>query len=166
MKKTVLTFFLVAGLGSAHEALAQAGLVNLIATGVRLGVSAARKPKAGVAAPIPVQPVAATPAAPATVAHAPDRQLLVRQRTPADKLPKRGSEEILAFEAQLDRCHAALLADSTSIICPPAQLTALQQAAVSVARAQPSWDLQPYQRETAFYLAEDAYRQRAATPSK
>ena len=67
---------------------------------------------------------------------------------------------------QLDRCHAALLADSTSIICPPAQLTALQQAAVSVARAQPSWDLQPYQRETAFYLAEDAHRQRAVTPSK
>ena len=164
MKKTVLTFFLVAGLGSAHTALAQAGLVNLIATGVRLGVSAARKPKAGVAAPIPVQPVAATPAAP--VAHAPNRQQLVRQRTPADKLPTRGSAEILAFEAQLDRCHAALLADSTSIICPPAQLTALQQAAVRVARAQPSWDLQPYQRETAFDLAEDAHRQRAAPPSK
>ncbi|GAA3989138.1 hypothetical protein [Hymenobacter antarcticus] len=58
------------------------------------------------------------------------------------------------------------LADATSIICAPTQLTALQQAAVSVARAQPSWDLQPYQRETVFYLAEDAYRQRAATPTK
>lgn len=50
------------------------------------------------------------------------------------------------------------------VVCTPEQRTAIQSAAVSVARAQSSWDLKPYQQEMAFYMAEDARRQQPAAP--
>ena len=168
MKKRLLAFFLFVGLGSAHTAQAQAALVNLIATGLRVGVGAAMKHKPatnpGTTTPSAAQQTA-PPATSAPAISAPEPHELVLQRTPADKLPKRGATQITALEAELDRCRAAMLADPAGLICPPAQRTALQNAAVSVARAQPSWDLRPYQQETAFYLAEDARRQQASTPA-
>ncbi|MFD1466894.1 hypothetical protein ACFQ48_01560 [Hymenobacter caeli] len=106
---------------------------------------------------------AAAANAAATVAGAPKE--LVQQRTPADKLPKKGAAQITALEAQLDLCHAAMLANPTGIICTAEQRTAIQSAAVSVARAQSSWNLQPYQQELAFYQAEDVRRQQLAAPA-
>ncbi|GAA4052807.1 hypothetical protein GCM10022409_44660 [Hymenobacter glaciei] len=86
-------------------------------------------------------------------------------RTPTEQLPKKGAAEVTAVEAQLDRFRNALRADSTSALCTPEQRTAFQASIVSLARAQSHWDLQAYQQESAFYLAEDARRQRATVPS-
>jgi hypothetical protein len=148
---------MVAGIGTAQVAQAQAALVNLVGAGLGLGFRAAKgdfkkAPKAAVVAP--EQPAALS---------APTE--LVMQRTPTDKLPKKAAEQVTALEAQLEQCHAALLASPTGPVCSPAQRTAIQQAALSVARAQPSWDQHPYQQEMAFYLAEDVRRQSAAAPA-
>lgn len=170
MKKVVLSGIFVFALGAAHHAQAQAALVNLLSTGIRLGVGAATRPK------LTPEQKAAQQAAEAKAATAQQTaelnaagpaapKELVLSRTPADKLPKKGAEQITALEAQLDRCHAAMLADAQAVVCSPEQRAAIQQAAIGVARAQPSWDLHPYQQEMAFYLAEDARRQQAATAS-
>ena len=169
MKKLLLSTLLVGCLGAARPAQAQ--LANLIATGLRIGV--------GVAMQTPAQRAAQQAAAQKAVADAEAAQTvaerdaagpavpatLVLHRTPADKLPKKGAEQLTALEAQLDRCHAAMLADTKAAVCTPAQRAAIQQAAIGVARAQPGFDLHPYQQEMAFYLAEDARRQGAATPT-
>jgi hypothetical protein len=166
MKKLLLPFFLIIGLGTVQTVNAQAALVNLVGLGLRLGTSAALKNKQAPKAaeqPSPEKLAADKVAADkAAIAAAP--QALVMQRTPADKLPKKAAEQITALEAQLDRCHAAMLADPKGVVCTPEQRTAIQSAAVSVARAQSSWDLKPYQQEMAFYMAEDARRQQPATP--
>ncbi|MGI4734477.1 MAG: hypothetical protein ACRYG7_04790 [Janthinobacterium lividum] len=137
-----------------QTAQAQAAFLigRLVGIGVGAAVNASRTPKS---APVAAQPVAEVAAAP---------QALVMQRTPADKLPKRASEQIVALEAQLEQCHAAMLASPTAVVCTAEQRTAIQQAAISVARAKPDWSLQPYQQEMAFYQAEDARRQPAPTP--
>ncbi len=84
------------------------------------------------------------------------------QRTPADKLPKKGAEQILRLEAELERVHAVLLASDSSPLLTPEQRTALQTAIASVAQLQPKANISAYQQEAAFYLAEDARRQQAA----
>lgn len=176
MKKLVLSAFMIFALGAAQQAQAQAAaLVNLIGAGIGLGVRAAAAPKltpeqratqkaAQQAADAKLtadqqaaQLNAAGPATPAT---------LTMQRTPADKLPKKGAEQITALEAALERCHAAMVASPTGTVCTPEQRVAIQQAAVAVARAQPNWDLHPYQQEMAFYGAEDTRRQSSAAPAK
>ena len=85
-------------------------------------------------------------------------------RTAVENMPLHGAEQVKTLEAELERCHAALLADSTQAVCPPAQRTALQQAAVAVAEASPGWGMDAYQREAAFYIGEDVRRQKVATP--
>ncbi|MCI1187834.1 hypothetical protein MON38_10420 [Hymenobacter sp. DH14] len=151
MKKHVLLPLLFSGFGANHPAQAQGALINLIGAGINL-------------ATLPKRPVAAAAAAPvATVQSAAqvatDFQKLQLQRTAAGQLPPHGAEAIAALETQLERCHAALLADSTSVVCPPAQRVALQQAAVQLAQTNPTWNTLPYQREASFYLNEDARRQ-------
>ncbi|RYY18701.1 MAG: hypothetical protein EOO36_07560 [Cytophagaceae bacterium] len=86
-----------------------------------------------------------------------------RQRTPADRLPKRGAEQLVALETQLERCHAAMLASPTDPISTPEQRAALQTALVNLAQAKVSRNLPDYQEEASFYLAEDARRQQAGT---
>lgn len=86
-------------------------------------------------------------------------------RTPTDQLPKKGAEQVVAMETELDRCHAALLASPTGPVCSPEQRTAIQTAVVNLARAGSSKNLPSYQQEATFYLAEDARRQQAATPA-
>ena len=166
MKRFLLPFILFVGFGAVQTAQAQAGLINLFVAGTNLGVRAIKNHKTpAVATPADqatLDKAAATNAA-ATIAGAPKE--LVKQRTPADKLPKRGAEQITALEAQLDRCHAAMLADPAGVICTPEQRAAIQSAAVSVARAQSGWSLQPYQQELAFYQAEDVRRQQPAVPA-
>ncbi|OGX90462.1 hypothetical protein BEN49_06680 [Hymenobacter coccineus] len=151
-------------MGAGQAAQAQgSNMIHLISLGTRLGVRALAKDKQ----PVPVQPIdqatadknaAANTAA--TIAAQPKE--LVLHRTPADQLPKKGADQITALEAQLEQCHAAMLATPGGIICTPEQRTAIQSAAVSVARARSNWDLQPYQQELAYYQAEDARRQQAA----
>ena len=51
-------------------------------------------------------------------------------------------------------------------LCTPGQRTAFQAAIVRLVWAQSQWDLQPYQQEAPFYLAEDARRQRASAPAR
>lgn len=111
--------------------------------------------------PIPSQTPASSLATIPVWVPAAFRQLQLH-RTAVENMPLHGAEQVKALEAELERCHAALLADSTQAVCPPAQRTALQQAAVAVAKASPGWGLDAYQREAAFYIGEDMHRQKAA----
>jgi len=171
MKKLILSASLFFSLGAVNAAQAQAAvLANLISTGLRLGLSAGRQHKqtaeqlatqqanaakaAATSANQVAQLAAAGPAAP---------RELVMHRTPADQLPKQAAAEITSLEDQLEQCHTAMLASPTGSVCTAGQRAAIQDAAVSVARAKPGWDLQPYQQEMAFYMAEDARRQQAAS---
>jgi hypothetical protein len=168
MKRFLFSIVLLSGLGAAQAAQAQAALVNLMVTGTRLGIKALAKNKQ----PVPDKPIdqatadknaAANTAA--TIAAQP--KALVLHRTPADQLPKQAAAQITALETQLEQCHAAMLASPTGVICTPEQRAAIQSAAIGVARARSSWDLQPYQQEMAYYQAEDARRQQAAAaPAK
>ncbi len=86
------------------------------------------------------------------------------QRTPADQLPKVGAEQVTALETELDRSHAALLANANGALFTPEQRQALQTALVGLAKSPANGNLAAYQQEAAFYLAEDARRQQA-TPA-
>ncbi len=166
MKKLLLLFALFVGFGAVQTVQAQAALVNLFTAGTTLGIRAIKNHKKTAEATPADQATrdkTAAANAAATVAGAPKE--LVQRRTPADKLPKKGAEQITALEAQLDLCHAAMLANPTGVVCTAEQCTAIQSAAVSVARAQSGWDLQAYQQELAFYQAEDVRRQQAAAPA-
>jgi hypothetical protein len=160
MKRLLLPFFLLIGLGTVQTANAQANLIRL---GINAAILAKRASNSNNGSATPNNGgAAATPEVAPTSTY--QGQSFSMQRTPADKLPKKAVEQITALEAQLDRCHAAMLADPKGVVCTPEQRTAIQSAAVSVARAQSSWDLKPYQQEMAFYMAEDARRQQPATP--
>jgi hypothetical protein len=156
MKKIVLSFFgLALELGAAPAAHAQ---VNLIRLGVNSAFLAKRLSNKAAAA----DGAAATPVR--TVASTTDTyegKSFPMVRTPSDQLPKKGAEQVVAMETELDRCHAALLASPTGPVCTPEQRTAIQTAVVNLARAQSSKNLAAYQQEATFYLAEDARRQQA-----
>ncbi|MGI4832284.1 MAG: hypothetical protein ACRYFK_02370 [Janthinobacterium lividum] len=179
MKKLLLPMVTALSLGIAEQAHAQLG--NLVGAGLVLGVGAIKRARMTPeqrlaeqqaaqqkAAEKAAQQAAAQPAAASAPALSPAAALteLQSQRTAADKLPKKGAEQITTLEAQLEQCRTAMQASATGVVCTPEQRTAIQQAAVSVARANPSWSLQPYQQEMAFYVAEDARRQQAAAPVK
>lgn len=167
MKTFLLSVVLLSGLSTVQAAQAQGSLVHLISAGTTLGIRALLKNKQ----PVPVKPIDQTTAvknaaANTTAIIAAQPRALVLHRTPADQLPKKGAKQIAALEAQLEQCHAAMLANPSGVICTPEQRAAIQSAAVGVARAQANWDLQPYQQEIAYYQAEDALRQQATAPAK
>ena len=148
MKKKLPALGLFLALACADQAQAQASLIaNGVVAAFNLGRMAARKKEA-----------VTVPAATQEQYRGQSYPVL---RTPDGQLPKKGEAEIREVETQLDRFRTALRADSTSALCTPEQRTAFQAAIVSLARAQSKWDLQPYQQEATFYLAEDARRQRA-----
>ena len=152
MNKKLFVLGLVLALAAADQAQAQASLIaNGVVAAFNLGRMAARKKEAVIAPTVATEQYRG--------------QSYPVLRTPAGELPKKGEVEIREVETQLDRFRTALRADSTSALCTPEQRTAFQAAIVSLARAQSKWDLQPYQKEATFYLAEDARRQRAATPA-
>lgn len=177
MKKLLFSAVFLVGLGSAQVAQAQAALVSLISTGIRLGVMAATQPKLTpeqkaakkaadkAAADKAVADQEAAEHSPVALAAPAAPTELVMHRTPADKLPKKAAAQITDLEAQLDRCHAAMLATPAGPVCTAEQRAAIQAAAISVARAKPGFDLHPYQQEMAYYMAEDARRQPAPTPA-
>ena len=88
------------------------------------------------------------------------------QRTAADRLPKQRAEAIQLLEAELERCHAALLASPTAPLLTAEQRRSLPQAIINAGRAQPDYNIAPYQQEATFYFAEDARRQQAAAPAE
>jgi hypothetical protein len=153
MNKRLIGLGVFSAVAAADQAQAQASLlVHGISAGIGLGRMAARKKEAVEVPTVAVEQYRG--------------QSYPRLRTPDGQLPKKGEAEIREVEAQLDRFHSALRADSTSALCTPEQRTAFQAAIVSLARAQSKWDLQPYQQEATFYLAEDTRRQRASAPAK
>lgn len=141
------------GLAATHAAQAQIGLIHLGTKSALLAHQLSKKSKEGKAEAVAVP----------TETY--QGQSFPVQRTPAEQLPAKGKEQIMALETQLDRCHAALLANPAAAICTPEQRVALTDAAVAAARANPSWNQQDYQKEVAFYLAEDVRRQQAAAPA-
>jgi hypothetical protein len=169
MKKLVLSVVLAIGLGAAHTAQAQAAFIigRLVSIGVGAAIGASRTPK------LTPEQKAAQLSQTATAQEATARSAaspagpteLVIHRTPADKLPKKAAAQITDLEAQLEQCHAAMLATPAGTVCTAEQRAAIQAAAVSVARAKPGFDLQPYQQEMAYYMAEDGRRQQAAAPA-
>lgn len=136
-------------LGPAGAAHAQ--LVNLIATGVRLGVGA------GVSA----NRRGADAKSDATVVPATYRGLAYPfKRTPAKKLKGESGDQIAYQESLLQQCQTRMLADSTAAIGSPAVWGLLQGSREVIAGQRPQWNTGAYATEAAFYQAEDARRQR------
>jgi hypothetical protein len=162
MKKIVLsTIGFALALGAAPAAHAQ---VNLIRMGVNSAILAKRLSKNKEAAV--TDGTTATPARPvASTSDTYEGKTFPMVRTPTDQLPKKGAEQVVAMETELDRCHAALLASPTGPVCTPEQRSAIQTAVVNLARAQSNKNLAAYQQEATFYLNEDARRQQAAAPA-
>ena len=165
MKKTLLSAcFLLVGFGAAPAAHAQ--MVNLIRLGVNSAILAKRlsdNNAAKLAAGTPTGTGEVRTAASTSDTYEGKNFPMVR--TPTDQLPKKGAAQVSAMETELDRCHTALLANSTGTICTPEQRATLQNAVANLARAQSTRNLAAYQQEATFYLAEDARRQQAAAPA-
>ena len=90
-------------------------------------------------------------------------QAFPRRRTPVEQLPLGGQAEILRLETLLEQAHAALLAAPTAPVLPYWRADAVEQAARQAAAVAPTWNQEAYQREAAFYAAEEA-RRRPARP--
>ena len=159
MKHLLLSLLLIGAAGSA-----QAQLVNIISTGVRVGVSAAAA-SAGARNYVELaDPRAPTPDINVTAAtyHG---QAYPQKRTPPERLKGPGGEQIASHEALLQQCQAALTADSTSAIGNAATWAKLSSSLETIRRNRPTWNVEPYRAEAAFYEAEDTRRQRVATAS-
>ena len=159
MKQVLLLLLL---LGTA--ATAQAQLANIISGGVRVGMSAANASRSAATARNYVE--TADPRANTTdinLTQATYRgQAYPLKRTPASKLRTPGGEQIGRLEAELQQCQAALLADSAATIGTPATWARLKAAQETIARERPTWNVQAYRDEAAFYQAEAGRRQRVA----
>lgn len=152
-------------LGAASTAQAQLG--TIISTGVRLGVSSAAASRSAASARNYVEladPRAPTPDV--NVTQATYRgQAYPLKRTSAGKLNAPGGEQIAWQEQELQKCQAALLADSTTIIGTADTWARLQTSQETIARERPTWNVQAYRAEAAFYQAEAARRQRSVPPT-
>jgi hypothetical protein len=153
MKKTLLFLSLVLGL--TYGAQAQAALIGqAIGSGLMFGRAMHKKS------------VDKAEAERVATAGSYQGKTFPMQRTPADKLPKKGAEQISGVEMELERGHTALLASDNGPLYTPEQRAVLQAAIASIAQVQPKANIAAYQQEAAFYLAEDARRQQAApTPA-
>ena len=146
MKHFILFLLLLGPAGAAH-----AQLVNLIATGVRLGVGAG----------IDAHHRAADTASDATVVPATYRGLTYPlKRTPAKRLRGDGGDQIAYQESLLQQCQAQMLADSTATVGNPDLWDLLKGSREVIAGQRPQWNTAAYATEAAFYQAENARRQR------
>ena len=133
-------------LGTAFAAQAQANLVHGIVTGLMLGHHAINgdfddKTVTAVTyrgQKYPMKRITTEPGSP--VAADPAAQL----------------------ESQLELCHTALFADSTGAVCPANRRAVIQAIQGIVSQSRPGLNTKPYRTELAFYLAEDARRQKVA----
>ncbi len=87
-----------------------------------------------------------------------------RQRTPVEQLPLEGQAEILRLETLLQQAYTALTTDPAAPVFPVWRAEAVEQAAHQAAAVVPAWNQDAYQREAAFYAAEEARRQAAPRP--
>jgi hypothetical protein len=159
MKRGLLLLLLLGAAGSA-----QAQLVNLISTGVRVGVSAAAASRSSAGARNYVEladPRAPTPDINVTAATY-RGQTYPQKRTPPTRLNGPGGPQVATHEALLQQCQAALAADSTNAIGTADTWAKLKKSVETIARDRPTWNVQPYRDEAAFYEAEAARRQRIA----
>ena len=76
-----------------------------------------------------------------------------------EKLTGKAADQIAFLEAQLEKCHLALLADSVGTVCSVNQQTTIQTIQSLVASARPNWGQKYYRQEVASYVAEDVRRQ-------
>lgn len=154
---------LVLLLGTATTT-AQAQLVNLISAGVRVGVGAAVASRSASGARNYVE--TADPRANTTdlnLTQATYRgQAYPQKRTPANKLHTPGGELIAWQETELQKCQAAMLADSTAALGTPETWPKLKASQEAIARERPTWNVSAYRAEAAFYQAEATRRQRPA----
>ena len=161
MKQFLLILVL---LGAA--ATAQAQLVNLLSTGLRVGVSAAAASRSSAAARNYVEladPRARTPDV--NVTQGTYRgQTYPQKRTSPVKLKAPGGEQIAWQEKELQQCQAALLADSTTTIGTAQTWARLKASQETIARERPTWNVQSYRDEAAFYQKEAARRQHPVQP--
>ena len=162
MKQVLLLLLLLGPAGAA-----QAQLVNLISTGVRVGVSAAAASRSASSARNYVEladPRAPTPDV--NVAAASYRgQAYPQKRTSPGKLHTPGGEQIAYQETELQKCQAAMTADSAGTIGTAETWARLKSSQDAIARDRPTWNVQAYRDEAAFYQAEAARRQRVAQPA-
>lgn len=160
MKQVLLLLLL----GTASTAQAQ--LVNLISTGVRIGASAALASRSSAGARNYVE--TADPRANTTdvnVTPATYRgRTYPQKRTAPGKLKTPGGEQIAFQEAELQKCQDAMLADSAAAIGTPDTWARLNASQATIARERPTWNVQAYRDEAAFYQAEAARRQHPAPP--
>lgn len=148
MKKRLLPAFLLLALGTAQVAHAQA---NLIRMGINTAILANRANKSGTVAE-------------GTPLSSYQGQTFPMQRTPTEELAGEKGEKTRVLEAELDRCHSALVSSASGPICTPEQLAALQAAMRNLAKTK-SINMPAYQQEANFYLAENTRRQQAAAPA-
>ena len=152
-------------LGAASTAQAQ--LVNLISTGLRVGVSAAVASRSAASARNYTEladPRARTPDV--NVTQGTYRgQAYPQKRTSPVKLKAPGGEQIAWQEKELQKCQAALLTDSTTAIGTAETWARLKASQETIARERPTWNVQSYRDEAAFYQAEAARRQRPVQPA-
>ena len=169
MKQLLLVLLL------ATATTAQAQLVNLISAGVRLGVSAAAANRSATAASrssAGARNYVETSDPRANTTDINSTQVTYRgqtypqKRTAPGKLHTPGGEQIGWQEAELQKCQTALLADSTAAPGTPETWAKLKASQEAIARERPTWNVQAYRDEVAFYQAEAARRQRpAAAPT-
>ena len=161
MKQVLLLLLL----GTASTAQAQ--LVNMISTGLQIGISATAASRSASSARNYAE--RADPRANATdvnVLPATYRgQTYPQKRTAPGKLKTPGGEQIAWQEAELQKYQAAMLADSAAALGTPESWARLKTSQETIARERPTWNVQAYRDEAAFYRAEAARRQPAAPPA-
>ena len=84
------------------------------------------------------------------------------KRTVSEMLTGAATQQILFLEAQLDLSKAALFTDSTGVVCPAGRQNTVHTMLAEIGQVQPSWPQKYYRQELAFYVAEDARRQKVA----
>ncbi|MBF9142632.1 hypothetical protein [Hymenobacter properus] len=148
---------LLALLGAAGAASAQANLIHAISLGTRLGVDAA------VAGNRKHQDASSDRYVTTATYHGAS---YYQKRTPSSKLKGPGGPQIAYQESLLQQCQAALLADSTSALGTAETWAMLQSSRELIARDRPSWAVDAYADEASFYQAETVRRQRRAAAEK
>ena len=88
-----------------------------------------------------------------------------RQRTPVRQLGWAGGDQIAYQEKLLQKCQDIMVSDTVSALGHDNLWATIKASQEVIIRDQPKWNVQAYQDELAFYMAEDARRRRLAQPS-
>jgi hypothetical protein len=149
VKKALLPVFgLLLALGTTQVAHAQ---VNLIRMGINTAILAKRAAKSGAVAE-------------GTPMSSYQGQSFPMLRTPAEELSGNKGEQTKVLEAELDRCHSALVSTTSGPLYTPEQQAALKTALHNATKAKAT-NIAAYQQEAAFYLAENTRRQQTLAPA-